>query len=171
VRRGRPKRQLWRPGTRRSPACDVVALSLRRREGVALVRAAGDEFALQPARLRLARWACIRRVLEGRRFGGDAATLWVPLIQCSLKLPNHPTRRCVRAAAIPKSGSGTLHNKRPCDRLSPTEQRHRWLRPRPRMIPADNSSSHNEPPPAYEEDLSQEIVANALGTRYAVSRW
>lgn len=64
MRRGRPKRQLWRPGMRRSPECDVVALSVRRREGVASGRAAGDEFALQRAHLRLARWACIRRVLE-----------------------------------------------------------------------------------------------------------
>jgi hypothetical protein len=64
VRSGRPKRQLWRPGMRRSPECDVVALSVRRREGVVSGRAAGDEFALQRAHLRLARWACIRRVLE-----------------------------------------------------------------------------------------------------------
>ena len=35
MRRGRPKRQLWLPGMWRSPACDVVALSVRRREGVA----------------------------------------------------------------------------------------------------------------------------------------
>lgn len=146
MRRGRPKRQLYRPGMRRSPACAVVALSVRCRESVS-ERAAGDEFALQRARLRLARCACIRRVLEGRRSAGDAATLWVPLIQCSLKLPNHPTRRYARAAAIPKSGSGALLPINALATSSPTEQRHRWLRPRPRMIPGDNSSSHNEPPP------------------------
>ena len=75
---------------RRSPACDVVALSVRRREGVASERAAGDEFALQRARLRLARWACIRRVLEGRRSGGDAATLWVPLISVFPQVAESP---------------------------------------------------------------------------------
>jgi hypothetical protein len=95
VRRGRPKRQLWRPGMRRSPECDVVALSVRRREGVASGRAAGDEFALQRAHL------CIRRVLEA-----GVPEAMRPLF--GLKLPNHPTRRCAHAAAIPKSGSGTL---------------------------------------------------------------
>jgi hypothetical protein len=125
-----------------------VALSVRRREGVASKRAAGDEFALHRARLRLARWACIRRVLEGRRSGGDAGTLWVPLISVFPQVAESPYSPMCTCGQYPEIRFWDITpDKTPCDRLSPTEQRHRWLRPRPRMIPGDNSPSHNEPPP------------------------